>query len=72
MKHHHKEAISYYCNIKFLNNDAKYQFAKCFHYLALNKGDVKDNEMEEVINTITDGLFSVFVALGMTNISNIN
>lgn len=33
-------------------------------FLALNKGDVKDNEMEEVVNTITDGLFSVFVALG--------
>ena len=31
---------------------------------ALNRGDVKDTEMLEIINTIADGLFSVFVTLG--------
>ena len=30
----------------------------------MNKGDVKDTEMNEIINTITDGLFSVFATLG--------
>lgn len=30
----------------------------------MNKGDVKDNEMNDMINTITDGLFSVFATLG--------
>jgi hypothetical protein len=31
---------------------------------ALNRGDVKDSEMNDIINTIADGLFSVFVTLG--------
>ena len=30
----------------------------------MNKGDVKDSEMSEIINTITDGLFSVFSTIG--------
>ncbi|CAF0707532.1 unnamed protein product [Brachionus calyciflorus] len=33
-------------------------------YYSLNKGDVSENEMNEIINTITDSLFSVFVSLG--------
>lgn len=33
-------------------------------FYSMNKGDVKDSEMNEMINTITDGLFSVFATLG--------
>ena len=45
----------------------KYKFfiKKNLHFVkALNRGDVKDTEMNEIINTIADGLFSVFVTLG--------
>lgn len=31
---------------------------------ALNKGDVTESEMNEMINIIADGLFAVFVTLG--------
>lgn len=33
-------------------------------YHALNRGEIKDTEMECIIDTIVDGLFSVFVTLG--------
>lgn len=35
-----------------------------FKQKALNRGSVSDTEMAEIINTITDGLFAVFVSLG--------
>ena len=31
---------------------------------ALNRGDVKDTEMEAIIDSVVDSLFSVFVTLG--------
>jgi hypothetical protein len=31
---------------------------------AINKGDIKDTEMDEIMNRIVDSLFSVFVTLG--------
>ena len=34
-------------------------------YYAINRGDVQDFEMDSVMNTIVDGLFSVFVTLGV-------
>lgn len=37
--------------------------------LALNRGSVTDTEMTDIINTITDGLFSVFVSLGKNFVS---
>lgn len=33
-------------------------------FLAINKGDIKDTEMDSIINSIVDSLFSVFVTLG--------
>lgn len=33
-------------------------------FLDLNKGDIKDVEMESIMNVIVDNLFSVFVTLG--------
>lgn len=32
---------------------------------AVNRGDVKDTEMESIMDTIVDSLFSVFVTLGI-------
>jgi len=32
--------------------------------LAINKGDVKDTEIEAIMDCIVDSLFSVFVTLG--------
>ena len=43
---------------------------------AINKGDVKDTEMTEIMDQIVDSLFSVFVTLGLhfmlTIATNIN
>lgn len=36
-------------------------------FLAINKGDIKDTEMDSIINSIVDSLFSVFVTLGSYN-----
>lgn len=33
-------------------------------YYALNRGDVKDSDMEMIVNTVVDSLFSVLVTLG--------
>ena len=38
--------------------------------LALNRGDVKDTEMEAIMDSIVDSLFSVFVTSGK-NINNV-
>jgi len=37
--------------------------------LAINKGDVKDTEIEAIMDCIVDSLFSVFVTLGKLVIS---
>ncbi|KAI1284913.1 Sec1 family domain-containing protein 1 [Halotydeus destructor] len=34
-------------------------------YYAINRGDVSENEMESIMNSIVDGLLSVFVTLGV-------
>lgn len=42
----------------------RHQSKDLISFYSMNKGDVKDSEMNEMINTITDGLFSVFATLG--------
>lgn len=42
----------------------RHQEKEKISFYSMNKGDVKDSEMNEIINTITDGLFSVFATLG--------
>jgi hypothetical protein len=70
LRHQNKELISYYCMKNFFIPKQKIVFFTIFNFLilnknkALNRGDVTDTEMNEIINTITDGLFSVFVTLG--------
>lgn len=42
----------------------RHQNKDLISFYSLNRGDVKDTEMNDMINTITDGLFSVFATLG--------
>lgn len=42
----------------------RHQNKDLISFYSMNKGDVKDSEMSEIINTITDGLFSVFSTIG--------
>ena len=35
-----------------------------FIFIAINRGEVKDTEMDMIMDTIVDSLFSVFVTLG--------
>lgn len=34
--------------------------------VAINRGDIKDTEMDTIMDSIVDSLFSVFVTLGNT------
>ncbi|XP_046367606.1 sec1 family domain-containing protein 1-like [Haliotis cracherodii] len=42
----------------------RHQDRDSISYYAINRGDVKDSEMENIMDTIVDSLFSVFVTLG--------
>lgn len=42
----------------------RHQDRDSISYYAINRGDVKDTEMEQTMDTIVDSLFSVFVTLG--------
>ncbi|KRT80283.1 hypothetical protein AMK59_7355, partial [Oryctes borbonicus] len=42
----------------------KHQNSDSLSYYAINRGDMKDTEMELIMDTIVDSLFSVFVTLG--------
>ncbi|CAH2012735.1 unnamed protein product [Acanthoscelides obtectus] len=56
-----------YINFISLEDDLfvlKQQNSDEISYYNINKGDIKDTEMEEIMNTIVDCLFSVFVTLG--------
>jgi len=43
-----------------LNKDKLYVFVS-----AINRGEIKDTEMEAIMDTIVDSLFSVFATLGI-------
>ena len=56
-----------YLNFITLEEDffvLRHQNSEEISYHALNRGEIKDTEMELIIDTIVDGLFSVFVTLG--------
>lgn len=46
----------------------RHQDRSSVSYFAVNRGDVKDTEMETIIDSIVDSLFSVFVTLGVVPI----
>ncbi|XP_065158003.1 protein sly1 homolog isoform X2 [Atheta coriaria] len=56
-----------YVNFISLEDDLfvlKHQNSDNLSYYAINKGDIKDTEMDEIIDSIVDSLFSVFVTIG--------
>lgn len=60
-----------YLNFISLEDDMfvlKQQDREMISYYAINRGNIKDNEMDAVIDYIVDCLFSVFVTLGVVPI----
>ncbi|KAG8177103.1 hypothetical protein JTE90_015247 [Oedothorax gibbosus] len=60
-----------YLNFITLENDMfvlKHQDRRSLNYFAINRGDMKDSEMEILIDSIVDSLFSTFVTLGVVPI----
>ncbi|XP_066588311.1 protein sly1 homolog [Prorops nasuta] len=56
-----------YLNFISLEDDLfilRHQSSDIISYHAINRGDVRDTEIESVMDTIVDSLFSVFVTLG--------
>ncbi|KAK0180867.1 hypothetical protein PV327_003204 [Microctonus hyperodae] len=56
-----------YLNFITLEDDMfvlRHQNSDIISYHAINKGDMKDTEMESIMDIIVDSLFSVFVTLG--------
>ncbi|XP_018326803.1 protein sly1 homolog [Agrilus planipennis] len=56
-----------YINFISLEDDLfilKHQNSDSLSYYAINRGDIKDTEMDEIMNNIVDSLFSVFVTMG--------
>ncbi|XP_026463541.1 protein sly1 homolog [Ctenocephalides felis] len=56
-----------YLNFISLEEDLfilKHQHSDALSYYAINRGEIKDNEMETIMDSIVDSLFSVFATLG--------
>ncbi|XP_018571692.1 protein sly1 homolog [Anoplophora glabripennis] len=56
-----------YVNFISLEDDMfilKHQHSDAISYYNINKGDIKDTEMGSIMNSVVEGLFSVFVTLG--------
>ncbi|XP_045174268.1 sec1 family domain-containing protein 1-like [Mercenaria mercenaria] len=56
-----------YLNFISLEDDMftlRHQDRESISYYSINRGDVKDTEMEQIMDTLVDSLFSVFVTLG--------
>lgn len=61
LRHQHSDSISYYSKSPCYT---QLQLLQIYIFLDINKGDIKDTEMGSIMNSIVDGLFSVFVTLG--------
>lgn len=64
--HIHK-VFDQYQNFIALDDDVfilRHQNSESMSYYAINRGEVKDTEMDSIMDNIVDGLFSVFVTLG--------
>jgi len=60
-----------YLNFISLENDLfalRHQDSRSISYYAINRGDVKDTEMDSIMDGIVDSIFSVFVTLGVVPI----
>ncbi|XP_065203264.1 protein sly1 homolog [Planococcus citri] len=57
-----------YLNFISLEDDLfilRHQNIEAISYFAMNKGNIKDSEMESIIDNTVDGLFSAFATLGI-------
>lgn len=63
LKHQNSESTSYYCNSLDQTN-LVFFFLKSIIFVAINRGDMKDTDMEAIMDNIVDSLFSVFATLG--------
>ncbi|RWS05560.1 sec1 family domain-containing protein 1-like protein, partial [Dinothrombium tinctorium] len=66
-----KKVFDQYLNFISLEDDLfllKEHDKEVISYYEINRGDVKDSEMEDVMDNICDGLFSFFVTLGVVPI----
>ncbi|XP_033228158.1 protein sly1 homolog [Belonocnema kinseyi] len=62
-----QKVFDQYLNFITLEEDffvLRHQNSDAISYHAINRGEMKDTEMELIIDNIVDGLFSVFVTLG--------
>ena len=50
-----------------LRHQTNYSAPNNLSFYSLNKSDVTDTEMENIINDIVDGLFAICVTLGKTH-----
>lgn len=66
-----KKVYDQYVNFICLEDDMftlKHQGAEALSYYAINRGDVKDSDIDLIMDSIVDSLFSVFVNLGQVPI----
>ncbi|CAL4062168.1 unnamed protein product, partial [Meganyctiphanes norvegica] len=66
-----KKVYDQYVNFISLENDMftlKHQGSEALSYYAINRGDVKDSDIELIMDNIVDSLFSVFVNMGQVPI----
>ncbi|PSN32049.1 Protein sly1 [Blattella germanica] len=62
-----QKVFDQYLNFISLEDDMfilKHQNSEAISYYAINRGEIKDTEMETIMDTIVDSLFSVFATLG--------
>lgn len=65
--HYVTKIFDQYLNFITLEDDVvvlRHQKSEAISYYAINRGDIKDTEMESIMDTIVDCLFSFFVTLG--------
>lgn len=61
------KVVDQYLNFITLEDDMfilRHQDRESLSYYGINRGDVKDTEMDNILDSIVDSLFSVFVTLG--------
>ncbi|KAK7084719.1 Sec1 domain containing protein 1 [Halocaridina rubra] len=66
-----KKVYDQYVNFICLEDDMftlKHQGSEALSYYAINRGDVKDSDIDLIMDSVVDSLFSVFVNLGQVPI----
>lgn len=66
LKHQNSDSLSYYGMYNQIWKWIIFIFFFIYCFIAINRGDIKDTEMDFIMDNIVDSLFSVFVTLGKT------